>query len=40
VDGEREAMAGFTDEEKATLRRLLQRVVQNLEASPTKEAEP
>jgi MarR family transcriptional regulator for hemolysin len=39
-DGEREAMAGFTDEEKATLRRLLQRVVQNLEASPTKEAEP
>lgn len=31
IDGEREAMAGFTDEEKATLRQLLQRVVKNLE---------
>jgi DNA-binding MarR family transcriptional regulator len=32
VEGEREAMAGFTDEEKAMLRQLLQRVVRNLEA--------
>jgi MarR family transcriptional regulator for hemolysin len=36
VEAEREAMAGFSDDEKALLRALLQRVVRNIEGrSPT-----
>jgi DNA-binding MarR family transcriptional regulator len=45
VQADREAMAGLTDPEKALLRRLLERVVRNLESpgasgSPTDERQP
>ncbi len=37
IEADREAMAGLSDEEQALLKRLLQRVVQNLEASAGEE---
>lgn len=38
LDGEREAMTGLSDSERATLRELLQRVVTNLEGGKDAEA--